>query len=321
MTITPISAAPAIPSKPTSIDPPKQSSIVQPVIKWERLPSDFKLPDDPVENINHPLLAAALREILAIAGLIPLQALIGGNLGIALTVNEQRVVKAPDWFYAPQVNPETLNTDLGSYAPNLDGEIPVVAIEFLSDTDGGEYSSKSTFPYGKWYFYERLLKVPVYAIFNPKDGSLEVHELRDGRYELKSDRKKPDEPTNEPTLDDRASEDSADLYWIEPLKLYLGVWAGTKDGRTGYWLRWWNASGRMLPWALERVEQRFQEGEIQGKLSIIHRYLTRKVGEIPVEVQAQIEALSIVHLDELSDALLDFANLEDLITWLASRSN
>ncbi|NJS10496.1 MAG: hypothetical protein HC789_08990, partial [Microcoleus sp. CSU_2_2] len=31
-------------------------------ITWEKLPDDFKLPDDPVENIDQPLLAAALRE-------------------------------------------------------------------------------------------------------------------------------------------------------------------------------------------------------------------------------------------------------------------
>ena len=303
MTTTPIAVTPA---KPTSIAPaPKH-----PIVKWERLPKNFKLPDDPVENINHPLLAAALREILAIAGFISPQTLVGGNLGIALTVREQRVVKAPDWFYVSQVNPEVLNTDLGSYAPNIDGGIPAVAIEFLSDTDGGEYSSKSTFPYGKWYFYERLLQVPIYAIFNPQDGGLEVHEWIDGRYELKAAR----EP-----VDGENSTDASDLYWIEPLQLYLGVWAGKKDSRTGYWLRWWDKSGQMLPWALERVEQRFQEGKQEGKLSIIDRYLTRKVGDIPVEVQAQIESLSATHLDELSDALLDFAQLEDLVAWLASR--
>jgi Uma2 family endonuclease len=313
MTTTPI---PVIPNKPTSIATSPKSPINKPAIKWERLPSNFKLPDDPVENINHPLLAAALREILAIAGLISPQTLIGGNLGIALTVGEQRVVKAPDWFYIPQVNPEALNRDLGSYAPNIDGEIPAVAIEFLSDTDGGEYSAKSTFPYGKWYFYERLLQVPVYVIFNPQDGSLEVHEWIDGRYELKSAREK----AREENLTD-----ASDLYWIEPLKLYLGVWAGTKDSRTGYWLRWWDESGQMLPWALERVEQRFQEGKqegsLQGKLSIIDRYLARKVGEIPVEIQARIETLSESDLDELSDALLDFAHLEDLRAWLDSRKH
>ena len=39
-------------------------------ISWEKLPDDFKLPDDPVENIDQPLLAAALREALDLAGFI-----------------------------------------------------------------------------------------------------------------------------------------------------------------------------------------------------------------------------------------------------------
>lgn len=38
-------------------------------IVWEKLPADFVLPDDPVENINQPLLAAALTEALDLAGL------------------------------------------------------------------------------------------------------------------------------------------------------------------------------------------------------------------------------------------------------------
>ena len=39
-------------------------------VTWEKLPDDFKLPDDSVENIDQPLLAAALREALDLAGFI-----------------------------------------------------------------------------------------------------------------------------------------------------------------------------------------------------------------------------------------------------------
>ncbi|MEG4215418.1 hypothetical protein QUA27_04300 [Microcoleus sp. Pol14C6] len=39
-------------------------------VTWEKLPDDFKLPDEPVENIDQPLLAAALREALDLAGFI-----------------------------------------------------------------------------------------------------------------------------------------------------------------------------------------------------------------------------------------------------------
>ena len=54
-------------------------------------------------------------------------------------------------------------------------------MEFLSDTAGGEYSIKPTHPLGKWFFYERVLKVPNYVIFDPDTGDLEVYQLDDSR--------------------------------------------------------------------------------------------------------------------------------------------
>ncbi|MFM6078124.1 MAG: hypothetical protein ACKPCI_06315, partial [Dolichospermum sp.] len=36
---------------------------------------------------------------------------------------------------------------------------------------------------------------------------------------------------------------------------------GTKEGRTGYWLRWWDQTGNLLPWALELIEQERQQAE------------------------------------------------------------
>ncbi len=150
------------------------------------------------------------------------------------------------------------------------------------------------------------MQVPIYVIFDPRDGMLEVHELVEGRYEVRS----PDENGR---------------YWFAPLGLYLGVWNGTKDNLTSDWLRWWDQSGQMLPWGVERVEQSFQEGiqqgiqqgEIQGKLSTIERMLNRKIGEIPSDVQSKVNNLSPSALDELSTALFDFANVEDLAEWLA----
>jgi hypothetical protein len=43
--------------------------------------------------------------------------------------------------------------------------IPAIVLEFISETEGGEYSINPHYPYGKWYFYERILQVPVYGIF------------------------------------------------------------------------------------------------------------------------------------------------------------
>jgi hypothetical protein len=66
-----------------------------PPIRWEKLPEDFPLPDEPVESTLQPLLAAALREALELAQMIPAQALIASNFGLCSTVGDKVVVKAP----------------------------------------------------------------------------------------------------------------------------------------------------------------------------------------------------------------------------------
>src|SRR4028118_481109 len=246
-------------------------------IKWEKLPDDFQLPDDPVENLHHPLLASALRELLELAGFITPNMFICSNFGICATVNGKIVVKAPDWVYVPSVLPVPVGVIRRSYTPHTEGEVPAVVMEFLSDTEQGEYSSKSTYPYGKWYFYERILQVPIYVIFEPKEGTLEVHSLSSGRYEVQ-----------EPDANQR--------YWIESMGLFLGVWQGTKSQITSHWLRWWDASGEMLLWGDERVQQSLQQGIQQGlqqgKSDLIMRLLARQFGTPEAELQARINNLS-----------------------------
>lgn len=81
------------------------TTVSEPIITWEKLPDDFPLPDDPVDNINQQLLAAALTESLELAGRIQPSMLIGINFGICATLDGKLVVKAPDWFYVRSVLP------------------------------------------------------------------------------------------------------------------------------------------------------------------------------------------------------------------------
>jgi Putative restriction endonuclease len=57
-------------------------------------------------------------------------------------------------------------------------------MEFLSASDGGEYSIRQIPPVGKWFFYEQVLKIPTYVVFEPDWGLLEVYRLQAGRYQL-----------------------------------------------------------------------------------------------------------------------------------------
>ncbi|MEG3835534.1 MULTISPECIES: Uma2 family endonuclease [unclassified Microcoleus] len=210
-------------------------------ITWEKLPDDFILDEEPVENIDQPLLAATLREILEIAGLILTGILVAPNMGICATLNGKLVIKDPDWFYARNVQSLSSQEIRRSYTPNLEGEVPAIVMEFLSASPNDEYSSKQTYPPGKWYFYEQILRVPVYALFEPAAGVLEVYHLDSSvKYEVQPP-------------------DAFGRYWISGVGLFLGVWQGTKAERTGYWLRWWDDSGEMLLWGVEMVERERQE--------------------------------------------------------------
>ncbi len=227
------------------------ASITAPSITWEPLPDDYVIPEDPVDNLTQPLLAAVLREILELAGLVKPSMLIATNFGLCATVEDRTVVKAADWTYAPEVNPLPAGQTRRSYTPYLQGGPVAVVMEFISDTEGSEYSVNPYYPYGKWWFYERILQVPSYFIFWPESGRLEGYQLSDGRYE-------PQDIVER----DRAIADESVRYWVDSLGLFLGVWQGEKADRSGYWLRWWDADGKLLPWASERVaqaEQRAQE--------------------------------------------------------------
>jgi len=211
---------------------PKSPKTVKPRITWEPLPDDFVLDDEPVENTGQPLIAGALWESLELAGWIQPEMLIASNFGLCATVNEQLAVKAPDWLYVAQVNEPGQSRK--AYTPHLEGEVPAVVMEFLSDDKEREYSSRPTFPPGKWFFSEQILKVPTYVVFEPDGGLLEVYRLKGERYELE-----------QPDVEGR--------HWMADMGLFLGTWRGKKEERDGYWLRWWDKDEQILPWAVEQI--------------------------------------------------------------------
>lgn len=211
-------------------------------VTWEKLPDDYVLDDEPVDNINQPTLAAALTESLELAGKLPATALTSTNYSICATVNGQMVVKAPDWAYVPAIRVPRAEVER-SYTPNLQGEVPVVVMEFISNTEGTEYSNKPTYPPGKWFFYEQILQVPNYLIFEPATGALEAYRLQaSGRYQL--------QPLNE-----------GDRFHIPEMNLWVGVWQGIRENRPGYWLRWWDEAENLLLWGTELTEQERQRAE------------------------------------------------------------
>lgn len=86
-------------------------------------------------------------------------------------------------------------------------------------------------------FRSSQLYVPSYIIFEPNSGEIEVYQLDDSkRYHLQK-------------------ADTNNRFWIAQMQLFLGVWEGTRENPTGYWLRWWDENGNLLFWGSEKAER------------------------------------------------------------------
>lgn len=81
--------------------------------------------------------------------------------------------------------------------------------------------------------------------------------------------------------------------------------------------------GRIEPEEKEQVMQivtswmrtGIEQGRREGEVSIVMRQLKRKVGELNPEVEAKVRELPDSQLEALSEALLDFTSINDLIYW------
>ena len=69
------------------------------------------------------------------------------------------------------------------------------------------------------------------------------------------------------------------------------------------------------------LEQGKQEGREEGleeaALNIVLRQLTKRFGKVSRKIRASISGLPLPILEDLSEALLDFTSLDDLLDWLA----
>jgi predicted transposase/invertase (TIGR01784 family) len=60
-------------------------------------------------------------------------------------------------------------------------------------------------------------------------------------------------------------------------------------------------------------------GEARGEAkeqALILRLLKRRVGNVSIDLESQIKTLPLAQLEELGEALLDFSQMDDLVTWL-----
>jgi predicted transposase YdaD len=63
-------------------------------------------------------------------------------------------------------------------------------------------------------------------------------------------------------------------------------------------------------------DQIFQEGEARGKRELLIKQLTQRVGVLSAKIVERVEGLSLERVEDLGVALLDFASMDDLLSWL-----
>ena len=242
---------------------------IQPLnLSWPLLPDDFRLPDDPVDNDEqYPLAGALMQSLNGLPHLLQ-NALMVTNFALCAGVKGRTICKAPDWMYVQPVKPWDSPKPRRSYTPHTQGPVPTVVMEFISNTDGDEYSRASGKKIGKWFFYEQIICVPTYVICEPASQKLEVYRLDSGVYR----QQKPNR---------------AGRYWIPGLELFLGFWQGSRDLRSGWWLRWWNADGELLLWP-EEIAQQEKENR---KLAQQQAQQERQQRELAQQQRAEMEKL------------------------------
>ena len=67
--------------------------------------------------------------------------------------------------------------------------------------------------------------------------------------------------------------------------------------------------------AAERAAE--ERGEARGEARMVVRLLNRRLGEVSERFATQIQQLTVPQLEELGEALLDFASVADLESWLS----
>lgn len=154
----------------------------------------------------------------------------------------ERGAEAPDWFYVANVPPLLDGRYRRSYVLWREFMAPLIALEFASG-DGTEERDRTPLSYsgnevtrpGKFWVYERIIRIPYYGIYEVANGKLEVYRFVDGFYQLQQP-------------NDRGH------YPIWPLGVELGLWHGNYQNQTQLWLRWWDEQGNLLLTGAERAE-------------------------------------------------------------------
>jgi hypothetical protein len=181
-------------------------------------------------------------------------------------------------------------------------------LEVVSKEPGGEYDEKLAI--------YAAMGVLYYTIYNPKHASrdqheaFEVYKLEQGQYVRQL----------------------GNPVWMAELGLGIGHEVRYQEGAIRDWLYWYDEMGerydapedaltqeRLLRGQEQLIRRELEERlelEARSRRSFILRLLSRKFSSIDDLTLDRVDHLSIEQLESLGEELLDFASIDDLVTWL-----
>ncbi|PMB50890.1 hypothetical protein CEN39_17565 [Fischerella thermalis CCMEE 5201] len=127
-------------------------------------------------------------------------------------------------------------TDPLSYVVWQEGINPFIVVELLSPgtqkEDLGQTLREIEQPPTKSEVYERILRIPYYAVFDRYTSAFRMFKFDGGRY-------------TEVVMEEQR-------FWIAELELGLGLWQGQYQNIEQVWLRWYDTTG---DWVLTLTEK------------------------------------------------------------------
>lgn len=202
------------------------------------LPSSAELPDSddtPVDNELQDLMPSLLKLILAQIWRERMDWFFGVDMGIYYEPDQPAIV--PDGFLSlgvTRVIDEELRPSYVIWEEN--NIVPIFALEVVSKTYRGEYSSKK-----KKYKDLGVLYYAIYSSRRRRRPPLEIYRLIDGEYVLQS----------------------GNPLWMPEIGLGLGRERGLHQGVTREWLYWYNQQGLRYLTPDERADRAEQQLEIE----------------------------------------------------------
>jgi len=240
----------------------------------ESLPTMYDLPSEDPEEAGvpdefHDFQPKLLRETCQPPTYALSDIFMGADLNLYYDGRHPQWYKRPDWFLVLGVAAADRQEDLRwSYVTWQESVNPFVVVELLSpgteDEDLGLKVRELGKPPLKWDVYERILRVPFYAVFDRYQNLLRIFALESGRY------RQVDLP--EPR------------FWFDELALGLGVWQGAYQGITGQWLRWFDGAGQ---WILTEAEARRSAVPRLAALGLTVAQIAEALGLPLAEVEQQ----------------------------------